>query len=67
MGLIQSGNEIAGEITKAAPPVSVAGLGLAGVSLNEWVLIATLIYTILQIVWFVYSKFIRKDRNGTSQ
>lgn len=65
MSLVSTGNEIAGEITKAAPPVSVAGLGLAGVSLNQWVLIATLIYTVLQIVWFIYSKFIRGERNGS--
>jgi hypothetical protein len=63
LSLLSTGNEIAGEITKAAPPVSVAGLGLAGVSLNQWVLIATLIYTVLQIVWFIYSKFIRGERN----
>lgn len=63
MSLIASGNEIAGEITKAAPPVSVAGLSLAGVSLNEWVLIVTLLYTLLQMGWFIYSKFIRGERN----
>lgn len=51
-----------GEITKAAPPVSVTGLTLAGVSLNEWVLLATLFYTLLQTGWFIYSKFIRKDK-----
>lgn len=62
MSLIASGNELAGEITKAAPPVSVAGLSLAGVTLNEWVLIATLAYTLLQMGWFIYSKFIRKDK-----
>lgn len=64
MSLNRTG-EIAGEITKAAPPVSVTGLTLAGVSLNEWVLLATLFYTVLQIGWFIYSKMIRKDENGS--
>lgn len=61
MRLNDTGN-VVGEITKAAPPVSITGLTLAGVSLNEWVLIATLLYTVLQIGWFIYSKFIRKDK-----
>lgn len=52
--------EIAAEAAKAVPPVSVAGLTLAGVTLNDLVLLATLIYTLLQTGWFVYSKFIRK-------
>lgn len=66
MSLITTGNELAGEITKASPPVTVAGLSLAGVSLNEWVLILTLLYTLMQMGWFIYSKLIRKDnRNGS--
>lgn len=60
---LQSTGEIAGEITKAAPPVSITGLTLAGVQLSDWVLILTALYTILQIGWFVYSKFIRKEKD----
>lgn len=63
MGLIQSGNEIAGPIVKAAPPVTVSGMGLAGVTLNEWVLLATLIYTVVQTLIALY-KFFRKDKDG---
>lgn len=57
-------SELAGEITKAAPPVSVAGLSLAGVGLSDWVLVMTLIYTVLQTAWFIYSKLklIRKEK-----
>lgn len=64
MGLIASGNEVAGEITKAAPPVSVSGMALAGVPLSEWVIILTLIYTALQLAWFIYSKLklLRKEK-----
>lgn len=63
MSLVASTGEVAGEITRAAPPVSVVGLGLAGFTLNEWVLIATLAYTLMQMVWFIYSKFIRKVKD----
>jgi hypothetical protein len=48
-------------VTKASPPVAVTGISLAGVSLNEWVLIATLLYTILQISFLLYGKLIKKD------
>lgn len=34
---------------KVAPPVTVAGLTLMGVQLSDWLIIATLIYTLLQI------------------
>lgn len=65
MSLSTTTGELAGEITKAAPPVSVTGLTLMGVSLNEWVLMMTLLYTVLQIGWFVYSKFIRKVKDAS--
>lgn len=46
-------HDIAGEAmaaaTKAAPPVTVAASAIAGLPLERWVLIATLIYTILMI------------------
>lgn len=57
-------SEVAGEITKAAPPVAITGLTLGGVSLNEWVLLATLCYTLLQMGWFIYTKFIKGEKNG---
>ncbi|MFC4161956.1 hypothetical protein [Chitinimonas lacunae] len=41
--------EMAAEAVRAAPPVGVAGISLAGVALADWVLIATLIYTVVQI------------------
>lgn len=34
---------------KVAPPVAAAGLTLMGVQLSDWLIIATLIYTVLQI------------------
>ncbi len=34
---------------KSAPPIAVSGLTVAGVSLQDWVLILTAIYTVIQI------------------
>lgn len=47
------------EASKSAPPVAITGITLVGISLNDWVLIATLTYTLLQMAWFVWGKMIR--------
>lgn len=49
MSLHQHGTELLAAATKSAPPAAVSGAVLAGMSLNEWVLAATLLYTALQI------------------
>ncbi|MCK0507903.1 holin [Aromatoleum anaerobium] len=41
---------VARDMMPAAPPVGVAGMSWMGVPLADWVLIATLIYTGVQIV-----------------
>lgn len=46
-------------ITKSSPPVVVTGLSLGGVSLNEWVMIATLAYTLLQAFFLIRDKLYR--------
>lgn len=38
------------ELVAAAPPVGVATLTFAGVALSQWVLIATLVYTVILIL-----------------
>ena len=38
------------DLIAAAPPVGVATLTFAGVALSQWVLIATLVYTVILIV-----------------
>lgn len=47
------GSEPSGELMatagKAAPSITVSGLALAGVSLQDWVFMLTAIYTALQI------------------
>jgi hypothetical protein len=59
-----SNNELAREAALSAPPVSIAGLSLAGVSLQDWVLITTLVWLGCQIGWFAYSRYkdFRKSR-----
>ena len=52
------------EAVKAAPPVTVVGMTLGGVSLQEWVLILTAVYTVLQIGFLIRDKvFRRKDKD----
>lgn len=46
--------EVLAETMKAAPPVAVAGLSVAGVALSDIVLIATLVYLALQIGYLVH-------------
>jgi len=40
-----------------APPVSVATVTLFGVSLNTYILVFTLIYTVLRLVFFLYDRW----------
>ena len=49
---------------KASPPVAVGTLSASGVSLEEWVFIATLTYLVLQILVLVYkfARDLRRDR-----
>lgn len=50
------------EAVKAAPPITVGGLTMGGVSLSEGVLILTAIYTILQIYFLLRDKLGQKHR-----
>lgn len=55
-------HDLAVEAAKAAPPVTVVGMTLGGVSLQEWVLILTAVYTVLQIGFLLRDKLLkRKD------
>lgn len=42
--------EIAEQAAKAAPPVAVAGVSIAGIPLSEWVYALTAVYLLFQIV-----------------
>lgn len=51
---MQQKTDIAAEAAKATPPVTVAGATLAGVTVNELILWATLLYLVLQIAFLLY-------------
>jgi hypothetical protein len=45
---IESGLSMAA--IKTSPPVVVSGLTLAGVQLQDWLILATILYTLIQII-----------------
>lgn len=51
---------------KVSPPVAISGWILAGHELEDWVLLATLIYTVLQILLAVHA-FITGQRKEKSR
>jgi hypothetical protein len=42
-------------IAKLAPPITIAGISLGGVSLQDWVLYLTIAYTLLMITHKIWS------------
>jgi uncharacterized membrane protein len=48
--------ELAAEAVRVSPPVTVAGLSLAGISLQDWVLVATLVYTVVSLFFLIRDK-----------
>lgn len=59
-------SDVLTEAAKAVPTVTVGGLTLYGVALSDYVLILTLVYTVLQILVLLRDKWWRqrKDKNG---
>lgn len=55
--------ELAAAGAKAAPPIAVAGATFAGIALQEWVYIATIIYTSFLTVQLVVNNW-GKWRDG---
>lgn len=51
---------------KASPPIFVSGAAVAGISLQEWVLTATLVYTVLQTALLIYN-FMKKRARDRGQ
>lgn len=60
-------DNVAGDLVtsagKAAPPLAVSGSLVAGMTLQDWVLISALVYTVLQLAWLLY-KIVRHFRDG---
>ncbi|API58451.1 hypothetical protein BSL82_03340 [Tardibacter chloracetimidivorans] len=59
----QSTGEYLMDATKAAPPVAVSTAALAGMSLQDWVLVATLVYTVIQTALALYRAY-RNHKDG---
>lgn len=38
------------DVAKAAPPITVTGMTIIGIPVQDWVLLLTLVYTLLQIL-----------------
>lgn len=51
------------ELAAAGPPVGVAGMTWFGYPPSDWVQVMAGIWLVLQIGYFVWSKFIRKDKD----
>lgn len=43
---------------KVAPPVAITGMTLAGYPLADWLILATLVYTILQLLLLLEKRFL---------
>lgn len=52
---------------KATPPIAATGMQMMGYGLADWVLLATLIYTLLQIAILVHGWFKRRNRKESSK
>ena len=62
-------SDLASEAIKAAPPVAITtAVTVGGLTLNEWVAIATLLYIVLQSGWLVWNWFHAiKDKKNEAQ
>ncbi|NDD85364.1 hypothetical protein EBZ38_13965 [bacterium] len=48
-------SDVLSEAAKAAPPIAITtAVTIGGLTLNEWVAIATLLYVVLQSGWLIW-------------
>ncbi len=59
--------EIVTATAKAAPPLAVSGLTISGVTLQDWVYIATLVYLAFQIFVIVRDKIVNYRSKGAAR
>jgi hypothetical protein len=52
----------AAEVVASAPPLSVAGMQWLGYPAADWVQVLAVLWLVLQIGHFVWTKFLRKDK-----
>ncbi len=63
MSLPESAGEYVLDAGKLSPPAAVTTMAAAGISLQDWVAILTIIYTVLMIAHLIY-KFIRERKDS---
>lgn len=56
-----------GLMVKNVPPITVVGLQVAGVSLDDWIKIATLLWLAIQAGWFVWSNIVKPKMQAKRQ
>jgi len=44
------------ETINSLPPVAVVGMTFMGLTLEQWVYLTTIVYTLAQLSWFLYKK-----------
>lgn len=59
-------NEQITDLAKTAPPIAIASMSYAGYSISDWVLLATLIYTVLQIFLLVRRMIVSRRSSDTT-
>ena len=52
------------EAVASAPPLTVAGFTFLGHPLADWLQVLAAVWIIIQMCHFIYSKFIRKDKDA---
>lgn len=62
----QSSHDLTSAAAKSAPPVAVLAADTAGLTLEQWVFIATLIYLALQSGYLLW-KWVRDIRNARKE
>ena len=54
--------QVASEILKTVPPLTVSAITLFGYPLEAWTLVATLTYTVLMIIILIKNNFFPKGK-----
>lgn len=57
-------SDVVNSAVKAAPPVGVTAATLLGLQLSDWVMIATLVYTVLQMIFLLRDKLFGKGSSS---
>jgi hypothetical protein len=63
----ESHTNLAEEVLRASPPVTVGGLTLFGVGLPDMVMLATLVYTLLQLFFLLRDKWWRQRKGRRNE